>query len=157
MITILATALLAIAVALLAGWQLHASLGRKRDISIDGMLYSIEDKLYDLKHKAQFFWAMVIRPHIIVGLDQDAEYPEPPTSAQYLLYFLPRRVGEPLLGDLAEIYPIIWHKFGPRRAWFWYNVQAVLSFVVLLGQEIGKLLTSPLAALLGELYRRISH
>src|SRR2546425_707131 len=59
--------------------------------------------------------------------------PPPPLSAEKLLLFvLPPRISDPIVGDLAERLPSIQERHGDwfARAWYWrHAVGAVIRFV----------------------------
>ncbi len=59
---------------------------------------------------------------------ESQSHPRPPQFAEYLLYFLPKNLREPLLGDLEEEYYAVYAKFGKRKAAFWYYAEVALSF-----------------------------
>jgi hypothetical protein len=62
------------------------------------------------------------------GSRQDA-YLKPPRFGQYLLYlFVPRKIREPLMGDLEEQFEEVAATFGRRKARFWYYVQVARAF-----------------------------
>lgn len=62
-----------------------------------------------------------------------------PKFTKYLLYFLPKKDREPLLGDLKEEYREIYEKFGKRKARFWYYCQIAMSFWLYMACAIKKL------------------
>lgn len=79
----------------------------------------------------------------------------PPRLAEYLLYFLPKKEREPLHGDLTEVYPVIWRKFGPRRAWLWYNTQVLRSFWPLISRAVTKLIKLKALSIAADIIRRV--
>ncbi len=52
----------------------------------------------------------------------------PPEFARYLLWFLPKKTREPLLGDLEEDFHNMVEEFGQRRAQFRYWSQVLFAF-----------------------------
>jgi hypothetical protein len=64
----------------------------------------------------------------------------PPQFAEYLLYFLPKTMREPLLGDLEQEYHELFTRFGKRKATIWYYVQVALSYWPLLCSGVRKLI-----------------
>jgi hypothetical protein len=60
--------------------------------------------------------------------------PSPPLSAEKLLLFaLPPRISDPIIGDLAERLPLIQERHGDRFARVWYWRQALGSVSRFLG------------------------
>lgn len=63
----------------------------------------------------------------------------PPKFAQYLLYlFVNKGNRDALLGDLEEEYWVVYDKFGPKRARFFYQVQVFKSIWPLISASVGK-------------------
>lgn len=64
----------------------------------------------------------------------------PPKFAEYLLYlFLTRRERVHLIGDLTEEYVEVLHKFGVRKAKFWFYQQVFYSLQPLIWRSLSKL------------------
>jgi hypothetical protein len=78
-----------------------------------------------------------------------------PRFAEYLLYFLPKKDREPLLGDLEEEYYEVYKKFGKRKAHIWYYSQVAQSFWPLIIHCIKKLSAWGLMGWLGSMIRRL--
>lgn len=53
----------------------------------------------------------------------------PPRGAEFVMYFLPRCVRDPLLGDLEQVFREIVAKFGERPARVWYCAQVAIAVV----------------------------
>jgi hypothetical protein len=78
----------------------------------------------------------------------------PPKFAEYLLYFLPKKDREPLLGDLEEEYREIYEKFGRRKAAFWYYCQVMMSFLPYIVRGIKQLVGLGVVGWAGNAIRR---
>ena len=79
----------------------------------------------------------------------------PPKFAEYLLYFLPKKDREPLLGDLEEEYHTICGRFGRSHGWWWYNFQVAISFWPLIVGAAKKLVKWGVLGWVGDLIRRV--
>jgi len=81
-----------------------------------------------------------------------------PFSAKFLIcFFLPKKVREPLLGDLEEEYQEIHEQFGERPARLWFYKQVLTSLWPML-QSTGRTLVKwGLIGWLEEFIRRIAH
>lgn len=81
-----------------------------------------------------------------------------PSTAKFLLYlFLPKKIGEPLLGDLEEEYRELQQKFGTGPAQIWFYKQVLAACWPTL-QIAGRTLARwGLIGWLEEVIRRIAH
>jgi hypothetical protein len=61
-------------------------------------------------------------------IKQDRKLHTPPETAEYLLWYLPKEIRQPVIGDLAEEFDIVYKQFGERRAVVWYYSQTFTSF-----------------------------
>lgn len=78
----------------------------------------------------------------------------PPKFAEYLLYFLPKKNREPLLGDLEEEYHDIYARFGKSKAEFWYWGQVVRSFWPLITNALKQIVRWGVLGWVGDVIRR---
>lgn len=120
--------------------------------------WSAEDRERYFKHhqalKADYedeFKGRTLKP---VPVNEQNEFTLP-KFAEYLLYFLPKKERDPLLGDLEEEYHEVYPKFGRRKARIWYYGQVVQSFWPLIVRCIRKLVALGVVGWLGNVIRRL--
>lgn len=73
------------------------------------------------------------------------------------MFFLPKKVREPLLGDLEEEYHEIHKQFGGRPASLWFYKQVLTSLWPMLRASGRTLAKWGLLGWLEEIIRRIAH
>jgi hypothetical protein len=103
---------------------------------------------------------VLVSIHIILAKDstKTTNIPDndrPPYFAEYLLYYLPKKIREPLLADLEEEYREISTRFGKRKATIWYYVQVALSYWPLLFSGVRKLIKWGVLGWLGGVVQRL--
>jgi hypothetical protein len=79
----------------------------------------------------------------------------PPGLAEYLLWYLPKKSREYVIGDLEEAFYAISKNFGRRKAVIWYYYQVGASFWPFAVRAVQKLVTWGIFGYIGDLIRRV--
>lgn len=98
--------------------------------------------------------AMVAFAERAIRRTEKSDDQRPPKFAEYLLYFLPKKEREPLLGDLEEEYREVYKKFGKGKAKFWYYCQVAMSFWPYIARAVKKLVGLGVVGWAGSVIRR---
>jgi hypothetical protein len=79
---------------------------------------------------------------------------QPPEFGQYLLWYLPRKDRETVMGDLEEEFGLVYKQFGRRKAVAWYYFQVGASFWPYAVRACKKLFTWGVFGWIAETLRR---
>ncbi|MBA3947830.1 MAG: hypothetical protein H0X37_25165 [Herpetosiphonaceae bacterium] len=80
---------------------------------------------------------------------------DPPQFAKYLLYFIPKKDRDPIIGDLHEEYVPLYQQCGKKRAQIWYWSMVIRSFWPLVSTILQKLIKWGVFGWLGKLLRHL--
>jgi hypothetical protein len=115
----------------------------------------VEDEPIDEPDQSGKLYAVVmlskaLPPETVLDL-----VPLPPEFATYLLWYLPKKDREAVMGDLEEEFWIVYKRFGRRKAVIRYYYQVGASFWPYVVQAGKKLIKWGVMGWVGDLFRRI--
>ena len=107
------------------------------------------------RHIRKLPWKPVRRSQVRIDLVRtQIETYQPPDFATYLLWYLPRKDRDAVMGDLEEEFHIVHKRFGRRKAVVWYYFQVLASFWPYAVSAVKKLVTWGLVGWVGQAIRR---